>query len=232
MSTSTFRAQRSAASLKLSRVTNRGANWIVFPRSTKRGLIEAAESFRCPQRRQRHFPRSTKRGLIEASAQESMNQPQQTAFRAQRSAASLKPQQFATLDIRLVGFPRSTKRGLIEALPSLPKRLAGWSFPRSTKRGLIEATLVPSTAFRCEPFRAQRSAASLKLMTSVEGQELVQAFRAQRSAASLKLDLMSCEVDDVIPFRAQRSAASLKRVRVPGFTVSGLLSALNEARPH
>tara|TARA_A100000171_G_scaffold49346_1_gene58254 strand:+ start:1309 stop:1587 length:279 start_codon:yes stop_codon:yes gene_type:complete len=89
MAYTAFRAQRSAASLKL--IIDEGSmvpEWI-FPRSTKRGLIEAKDLvwLLCMLL---FFPRSTKRGLIEACG-------------------------LSCLSVQQPSFPRSTKRGLIEA---------------------------------------------------------------------------------------------------------------------
>ena len=133
------------------------------------------------------FPRSTKRGLIEACREQDSRECHK-AFRAQRSAASLKRAACFFAYSACRSFPRSTKRGLIEAdCAGDFISDSGVNFPRSTKRGLIEAGSsschVPSVN---SSFRAQRSAASLKRRGLVDALIKLAAFRAQRSAASLK----------------------------------------------
>src|SRR5581483_2307195 len=111
---------------------------ILFPRPTRRGLIEATISPSLLVASSK-FPRPTRRGLIEAS---------HPALRKLSLGRS---------------FPRPTRRGLIEAgRPRLRRRWPD-SFPRPTRRGLIEAG-APSRAAPPERsrFRAQRGAASLK----------------------------------------------------------------------
>ena len=134
---SAFRAQRSAASLKLLCLTYFDFPLVRFPRSTKRGLIEAKQLF--------------------------LQKDMDLTFRAQRSAASLKPSVTPDGTPQQRSFPRSTKRGLIEALEMAFLIFHFPTFPRSTKRGLIEARRKDPTSTRGPAaFRAQRSAASLK----------------------------------------------------------------------
>src|SRR5581483_5639155 len=62
-----FRAQRGAASLKLGEgVIGCVADERMFPRPTRRGLIEAATKSRARCALVMSFPRPTRRGLIEA----------------------------------------------------------------------------------------------------------------------------------------------------------------------
>ena len=63
-------------------------------------------------------------------------------------------------------FPRSTERGPIEAIALRRDSLLTVSLPRSTKRGPIEADLNRSMATVQAAFRAQPSAAPLKLVDS------------------------------------------------------------------
>ncbi len=80
-----------------------------------------------------------------------------------------------------------------------------------------------------QPFRAQRSAASLKPAEPANVNAVRRTFRAQRSAASLKrrieAGLSRCED---VAFRAQRSAASLKRSSV--FVCWGRVGAFRAQR--
>src|SRR5581483_6780147 len=81
-------------------------------------------------------------------------------------------------------------------------------------------------------FRAEFSAASLKLLVLERCRRRVDHFRTEFSAASLKLLVLERCRRRVDHFRAEISAASLKLTRFSPALGCCTISALNSARPH
>ena len=110
---------------------------IALPRSKERGLIEAQQAL--PKRSVGLvLPRSKERGLIEAGYNGHIHAKCKTAFRARKSAASLKPTCLASGGRYDLAF-RARKSAA------------------SLKRGQKDDCLLDHS-----PFRARKSAASLK----------------------------------------------------------------------
>src|SRR5947209_906552 len=115
-----------------------GSRLILFPRSSERGPIEA-ESDVLDGLSHPTFPRSSERGPIEAF-RTGTRSPQSRHFRAHQSAAPLKLVKIIGNESGDAEFPRSSERGPIEALRENPLCVECLKFPRSSERGPIEAS--------------------------------------------------------------------------------------------